>query len=76
MGNRGPQPGGVSFEQLAGQITIEEAIREAQYEFLAETTRDEEEAHCDRCHGREDGPCEEPYGHGAFACPGCKEDAA
>jgi hypothetical protein len=28
MGNRGPQPGGVSFEQLVGQITIEEAIAE------------------------------------------------
>lgn len=31
--------------------------------------------HCFRCHGFEDGPCEAPEGHGAFACPGCvKED--
>lgn len=27
--------------------------------------------HCFRCHGFEDGPCEGPEGHGAFACPGC-----
>lgn len=31
--------------------------------------------HCFRCHGFEDGPCEGPEGHGAFACPGCvRED--
>lgn len=27
--------------------------------------------HCFRCHGFEDGPCEAPYGHGPFGCPGC-----
>lgn len=27
--------------------------------------------HCFRCHGFEDGPCEAPEGHGAFACPAC-----
>lgn len=33
------------------------------------------EGHCFRCHGFEDGPCEGPEGHGAFACPGCvRED--
>jgi hypothetical protein len=26
MGNRGPQPGGVAFEQLVGQVDIAEAI--------------------------------------------------
>lgn len=30
--------------------------------------------HCFRCHGFEDGPCEAPEGHGAFACPGCVKE--
>ena len=30
--------------------------------------------HCFRCHGFEDGPCEAPYGHGPFGCPGCVKE--
>jgi hypothetical protein len=26
MGNRGPQPGGVAFEQLVGQLSIEDLL--------------------------------------------------
>ena len=37
MGNRHVQPGGVSFEQLVGQTTIEEQIEAAKEDALRQT---------------------------------------